>query len=164
MIADEIQTGLGRTGKMLCCDWDQVRPDMVLLGKALSGGFYPVSCVLADNHIMDLIKPGQHGSTYGGNPLASSIVPVSVQVLKDEGMIENSLNLGKYFYESLQQIKSDKIVAVRGGKGLFSAIEFDHKNKKLGWNFCMKASELGLLAKQTHDTTVRFSPPLIIRK
>jgi len=155
LICDEVQTGLGRTGKLYCSQWENVKPDIILLGKALSGGFYPISAVLTSREIMDVIKPGEHGSTYGGNPLACAIARTAVKVLIEEGMIENSLKLGTVLFKELQSIKKDFIKEVRGGKGLFAAIEFHEKSKVTAWDFSMKLKENGLLAKPTHGTTIR---------
>jgi len=162
-IADEIQTGLCRTGKMLCCDHENVRPDILILGKALSGGAMPVSAVLADDEIMLTIKPGEHGSTYGGNPLACKIAITALEVLKEENMAENAENLGKLFREELQKINSPHILKIRG-KGLLNAIIIDHEDKDAAWNLCLELKQNGLLAKQTHGDIIRFAPPLIITK
>ena len=162
-IADEIQTGLGRTGKMLCCDHENVRPDILILGKALSGGAMPVSAVLADDEIMLTIQPGEHGSTYGGNPLACKIAITALQVLKEENMAENAENSGKIFREELKKINSHHILKIRG-KGLLNAIVIDHNDKNAAWNLCLKLKENGLLAKQTHGNIIRFAPPLVITK
>jgi len=162
-IADEIQTGLGRTGKMLCCDHENVRPDILILGKALSGGTMPVSAVLADDEIMLTIKPGEHGSTYGGNPLACKIAVTALEVLKEENLSENAENLGNFFREELYKIKSPHIVQVRG-KGLLNAIVIDHENQNAAWDFCIALMENGLLAKPTHGDKIRFAPPLNITK
>ncbi len=162
-IADEIQTGLCRTGKMLACDHENVRPDILLLGKALSGGTMPVSAVLADNEIMLTIKPGDHGSTYGGNPLACRVAITSLQVLKDEKMAENAAVVGELFRKELEKINSKHISIIRG-KGLFCAIVIDHANKNAAWELCLQLKEEGLLAKPTHEDKIRFAPPLIINK
>jgi len=163
LIADEIQTGLCRTGKMLCCDHEDVRPDILILGKALSGGTMPVSAVLADDEIMLTIKPGEHGSTYGGNPLACKVAMTALEVLKEENMAENAENLGKIFREELQKINSPHILKIRG-KGLLNAIVIDHEDKDAAWRLCLELKENGLLAKQTHGDIIRFAPPLIITK
>jgi ornithine--oxo-acid transaminase len=161
-IADEIQTGLGRTGKMLACDHENVRPDILVLGKALSGGILPVSAVLADDEIMLTIQPGEHGSTYGGNPLACRVAMEALQVLKDEKMAENAAVLGKVFRERMSAIKSPLISLVRG-KGLLNAIVIKpFGNNKTAWDVCMALKEKGLLAKQTHKHIIRFAPPLVI--
>jgi ornithine--oxo-acid transaminase len=162
-IADEIQTGLGRTGKMLTCDYENVRPDILILGKALSGGMMPVSAVLADDEIMLTIKPGEHGSTYGGNPLACKVAITALQVLLDEGMAENAVVMGKLLREELSKIHSPHIAIVRG-KGLLNAIVIKHKDKEAAWELCLELKENGLLAKPTHGDKIRFAPPLIISK
>jgi ornithine--oxo-acid transaminase len=160
-IADEIQSGIGRTGKMLACDHENVRPDLLLLGKALSGGAYPVSAVLADDEIMLTIKPGEHGSTYGGNPVACKVAMVALDVIKDEKLVEKSEYLGKIFREEMRSIKSDMVELVRG-KGLMNAIIIRPKNGKTAWDVCLKMKELGVLAKPTHGHIIRFTPPLVI--
>jgi ornithine--oxo-acid transaminase len=162
-IADEIQTGLARTGKMLACDHEHVRPDILILGKALSGGMMPASAVLADDEIMMTIKPGEHGSTYGGNPLASKVAITSLQVLKDEKMTENAAAMGKLLREELKKIGSLHIAMIRG-KGLLNAIVIDHRNNDAAWELCLALKENGLLAKPTHGDKIRFAPPLIINK
>jgi ornithine--oxo-acid transaminase len=162
-IADEIQTGLSRTGKMLACDHEDVRPDILLLGKALSGGMMPVSAVLADDHIMLTIKPGEHGSTYGGNPLGCRIAITSLQVLKDEKMAENAVVMGELLRSELKKIDSPHISIIRG-KGLLCGIVIDHPNKDAAWELCLEMKENGLLAKPTHGDKIRFAPPLIINK
>lgn len=169
-IADEIQTGLARTGKMLACDHEQVRPDILLLGKALSGGMLPVSAVLCDDEIMMTIKPGEHGSTYGGNPLACKVSMVALQVLKDEKMAENAAEMGALLRSELQKLQSPYISLVRG-KGLLNAIVIKHANKEAAWDLCVQLKEnaclpdrLGLLAKPTHGDKIRFAPPLVITK
>jgi ornithine--oxo-acid transaminase len=162
-IADEIQTGLGRTGKMLACDHENVRPDILVLGKALSGGMMPVSAVLADDEIMLTIKPGEHGSTYGGNPLASKIAITSLKVLQDEKMAENAHTMGELLRRELSALHSKHIKTVRG-KGLLSAIVIGHINDEAAWEFCLELKRNGLLAKPTHGDKIRFAPPLIITK
>ena len=162
-IADEIQTGLCRTGKMLCCDHENVRPDILILGKALSGGTLPVSAVLADDEIMLTIQPGEHGSTYGGNPLACKIAITALQVLQEEKMAENSEVMGNIFRQELQKNNSPHIAAIRG-KGLFNAIEIKHTDKNAAWKLCIELKENGLLAKPTHGDKIRFAPPLIINE
>jgi len=164
-IADEIQTGLGRTGKLLACDHEQVRPDILILGKALSGGVLPVSAVLADDEIMLTIKPGEHGSTYGGNPLACKVAMAALQVLKDEHMAENAAEQGAYFREQLAALQHPYISAIRG-KGLFTAVVIGghHKGKDAAWDLCLRLMEHGLLAKPTHGDKIRFSPPLVITR
>ena len=163
LIADEIQTGLARTGKMLACDHEGVRPDILLLGKALSGGTMPVSAVLADDEIMLTIKPGDHGSTYGGNPLACKVAIASLQVLIDEGMAENAATLGEVFRSGLLALNSKHIAIVRG-KGLFNAIVIDHPDKDMAWEMCIAMKNNGLLAKPTHGDRIRFAPPLLITR
>jgi ornithine--oxo-acid transaminase len=162
-IADEIQSGLGRTGKMLACDHEGVRADIIILGKALSGGILPVSAVLADNEIMMLIKPGQHGSTYGGNPLACAVAIEALKVLKEERMCENALVQGNYFRAQLEALNSPFIKIVRG-KGLFTAVVIEHPSlgKDAAMELCLIMMENGLLAKPTHGDKIRFSPPLVI--
>ena len=162
-IADEIQTGLSRTGKMLACDHENVRPDILVLGKALSGGTFPVSAVLADNDIMLNIKPGEHGSTYGGNPLACAVALESLKVLKDENMTENAEVMGELLRNELRKLNSPFISVIRG-KGLLNAIVIDHANKEAAWELCLVLKENGLLAKPTHGDKIRFAPPLIITK
>jgi ornithine--oxo-acid transaminase len=163
LIADEIQTGLGRTGKMLACDHENVRPDILVLGKALSGGVYPVSAVLCDDDIMMNIKPGEHGSTFGGNPLASKIAMTALQVIRDEQMVINADIMGDILRKELEELKSPFISLVRG-KGLLNAIVISHRNKDAAWKLCMALQENGLLAKPTHGDKIRFAPPLIISK
>ena len=162
-IADEVQTGLARTGKMLACDHEGVKPDILVLGKALSGGLMPVSAVLANNEIMLTIKPGEHGSTYGGNPLACAVAMEALKVLKDEKLAENSEKLGVIFRDQMNALKkeTDVITLVRG-KGLFNAIVIKEKNGKTAWDVCVKFAEHGLLAKPTHGDIIRFAPPLVI--
>lgn len=160
-IADEIQTGLCRTGKLLACDHENVRPDILILGKALSGGTLPVSAVLADDAIMLTIKPGEHGSTYGGNPLACKVAITALTVLKEEGMADNAEKMGNLLRNKLQEIGSPLIKTIRG-KGLLNAIIIDHPNKEAAWELCLKMRDNGLLAKPTHGDKIRFAPPLII--
>ncbi len=162
-IADEVQTGLGRTGKMLACDWEEVRPDILILGKALSGGTLPVSAVLCDDPIMMNIKPGEHGSTYGGNPLASKVAMAALQVIKDENLVYNAFYLGKYFRNELEKIKHPLIKQIRG-KGLLNAIVLNTTDENCGWDLCLKFMEHGLLAKPTHHYIIRLAPPLCISK
>ena len=162
-IADEIQTGLCRTGKLLCCDHENVKPDILILGKALSGGAMPISAVLADDEIMLTIKPGEHGSTYGGNPLACKIAVTALQVLKEENMAENADNLGNFFRQELNKIQSPHVSKIRG-KGLLNAIVINHEDTDAAWNVCLALKENGLLAKQTHGDIIRFAPPLVITK
>ncbi len=161
MIADEIQTGLARTGKMLACDHENVRPDILILGKALSGGTLPVSAVLADDGIMLTIKPGEHGSTYGGNPLACKVAIAALQVLKDEKMAENAENMGILLRTGLEKLNSPYIKTIRG-KGLLNAIVIEHNNPNAAWELCLALKENGLLAKPTHGDKIRFAPPLLI--
>jgi ornithine--oxo-acid transaminase len=160
-IADEIQTGLCRTGKVLACDHEQVRPDILILGKALSGGTIPVSAVLADDPIMLTIKPGEHGSTYGGNPLACRVAIASLKVLKDENMAQNAAAMGELFRNKLRELEHPGIRVVRG-KGLLNAIEIKHPDKDAAWHLCMELMKNGLLAKPTHGDKIRFAPPLVI--
>ncbi len=162
-IADEIQTGLARTGKMLACDHEQIKPDILILGKALSGGTMPISAVLCNDEIMLTIKPGEHGSTYGGNPLACKVAITSLQVLKDENMADNAEHMGTYFRKKLQNINSPFIKEVRG-KGLLNAIEITHKDNDAAWSLCIEMMKNGLIAKPTHGDKIRFAPPLIINK
>ena len=162
-IGDEIQTGLARTGKMLACDHENVRPDVLILGKALSGGMMPVSAVLADNEIMMTLKPGEHGSTYGGNPLACKVAITSLEVLREERMAENAEEMGKIFRSELKKINSLHIADVRG-KGLLNAIVIDHRDKEAAWDLCLALKENGLLAKPTHGDKIRFAPPLLINQ
>ena len=162
-IADEIQTGLARTGKMLACEHEHVRPDILLLGKALGGGMIPVSAVLADDEIMLTIKPGEHGSTFGGNPLACKTAIAALQVLKDEKMIENAEIMGQLLRTELQNLRSKHIAVVRG-KGLLNAIVIEHINREAAWDLCVQLKENGLLAKPTHGDKIRFAPPLVITK
>lgn len=163
-IADEVQTGIARTGKLLACDHEGVRPDVLILGKALSGGAYPISAVLADDDIMLTIKPGEHGSTFGGNPMAARIAVAALEVIKEENLAERAEKLGEIFRSELRNIKSDIIEEVRG-KGLLNAMVIKSKeNGKTAWNVCLKMAELGLLAKPTHDNIIRFAPPLVIEE
>jgi len=163
MVADEIQTGLARTGKMLACDYEAVRPDILILGKALSGGTLPVSAVLADDTIMLTIKPGEHGSTYGGNPLACAVAIASLQVLKEEKLAEKAAELGNFFRDELKKLNSPFIETIRG-KGLLNAIVIKHTDKEAAWALCLQLKENGLLAKPTHGDKIRFAPPLVITK
>lgn len=162
-IADEIQSGIARTGKMLACDHENVKADILILGKALSGGMYPVSAVLCNDEIMLCIKPGQHGSTYGGNPLGCKVAISALNVVIEEKLAENSAELGKVLMNELKSIKSDLITLVRG-KGLFVAMVIKEKNGKTAWDVCLKLAENGLLAKPTHGDIIRFAPPLVITK
>ncbi|MBS1640366.1 MAG: ornithine--oxo-acid transaminase [Bacteroidetes bacterium] len=160
-IADEIQTGLCRTGKLLACDYENVRPHILILGKALSGGTMPISCVLCDDEIMLNIKPGEHGSTYGGNPLACAVAITSLEVLQEEKMAENATTMGNLLRSELAKIQSPFIKIIRG-KGLLNAIVIEHENKDAAWQLCLALKENGLLAKPTHGDKIRFAPPLII--
>jgi len=160
-IADEVQTGIARTGKLLACDHEGVRPDILILGKALSGGVLPVSAVLADDDIMLTIKPGEHGSTFGGNPLACKVAIAALEVVKNEKLAENSERLGKIFRKEMSSIKSDMIELVRG-KGLLNAVVIRPKNGKEAWDVCLAMKEKGLIAKPTHGHIIRFAPPLVI--
>jgi ornithine--oxo-acid transaminase len=162
-IADEIQTGLCRTGKLLASDYDDVRPDILMLGKALSGGVIPISAVLCDDDIMDTIKPGEHGSTFGGNPLACVVAVAALSVLRDQNLADNAYQMGQLFRSELEKINSPFISIVRG-KGLLNAIEVTHQNPNAAWDFCMVLKENGLLAKPTHGNKIRFAPPLIISR
>jgi ornithine--oxo-acid transaminase len=162
-IADEIQTGLCRTGKMLACDHEGVHPDILILGKALSGGLLPVSAILANDDIMLCIKPGQHGSTYGGNPLAAKVAIASLEVLRDEKLAENANRLGKILLDELKSIRHEMIQLVRG-KGLFCAMVIKPYKGKDAWDVCIALKENGLLAKPTHGDIIRFAPPLIINE
>jgi len=165
-IGDEIQTGLGRTGKMLCLEHSGVRPDVLILGKALSGGLYPVSAVLADDAVMLTIQAGQHGSTYGGNPVACHVATAALNVLRDEKLVDNAAALGEVFRSDLtQRLGPLKWVTDVRGKGLLNAIELDHDAVPKGvtaWDICMRLRDAGLLAKQTHENIIRFAPPLVI--
>ena len=163
MIADEIQTGLARTGKMLACDHENVRPDILILGKALSGGVLPASAVLADDEIMLTIQPGEHGSTYGGNPLACAVAIAALQVLKAENMMENAEAMGELLRSEITKLNSPFIEIVRG-KGLLNAIVIKHTNPEAAWDLCLTLKENGLLAKPTHGDKIRFAPPLVITK
>lgn len=160
MICDEVQTGIGRTGKLLCVEHESVRPDILILGKSLSGGFLPVSAVLCDNHIMDHIKPGQHGSTYGGNSLACATAMKAVEVVLEEGMVENSAKMGDYLINFLKKnLVSNRIKDIRG-KGLFIGLEFEEGD--LAYKFSKILLKNGLIAKPTQQNIIRFSPPLVI--
>lgn len=165
-IADEIQTGIARTGKLLAVDHENVKPDILLLGKALSGGVYPVSAALANNDIMDVITPGSHGSTFGGNPIAAAVAMEALQVVKDEKLAENAQELGEYFREKMNDyIKESNIVKLVRGKGLLNAIVInDTEDSDTAWNICLKLRDNGLLAKPTHGNIIRFAPPLVMTK
>ncbi len=162
-IADEIQTGLARTGKMLACDHENVRPDILILGKALSGGTLPISAILADDTIMMQIKPGEHGSTYGGNPLACAVAMKALEVLKSEKMAENAAAMGALLRSELEKLQSPLIKLVRG-KGLLNAIVINHPDPEVSWELCLHLKDLGLLAKPTHGDKIRFAPPLVINE
>jgi len=165
-IADEVQTGIARTGKMICCDHHGFKPDILILGKALSGGVFPVSAVLSSNEIMLTIKPGEHGSTYGGNPLGCKVAIAALKVVKDEKLCQNSLEMGNYFRKKLNEyiFHSNAVKLVRG-KGLLNAIVIDdHEESDTAWNICLKLRDNGLLAKPTHGNIIRFAPPLTINK
>lgn len=163
MAADEVQTGLGRTGRLLCCDHENVRPDVLILGKALAGGVLPVSAVLADDDIMLTIQPGEHGSTYGGNPLACAVAMAALEVIRDEHLSENSERLGRIFRDELRDIPCSRVTMVRG-KGLFNAIVIEPRENITAWEVCLKMMEEGLLAKPTHGDIIRFAPPLTINE
>jgi len=160
-IADEVQTGIARTGKLLACDHEGVKADILILGKAISGGVMPVSAVLANNEIMLTIKPGEHGSTFGGNPIAGKVAIAALEVVKDEKLAENAERLGKIFREEFSGIKSDMIELVRG-KGLLNAVVIRNKPGKTAWDVCVAMAENGVLAKPTHGNIIRFAPPLVI--
>ncbi|MYL30571.1 ornithine--oxo-acid transaminase [Halobacillus halophilus] len=158
-IADEIQAGLGRSGKMFACDWEGVTPDMLILGKALGGGVFPISCVVANKDILGVFNPGSHGSTFGGNPLACAVSTASLEVLEEEKLAERSLELGTYMMEELKSIDNPKIKEVRG-KGLFIGVEMTEPARR----YCEQLKEKGLLCKETHENVIRFAPPLVIQK
>ena len=160
-IADEVQTGLARTGKLLACDHEEVRPDILILGKALSGGVYPVSAVLADDEIMLCIRPGEHGSTYGGNPVAAKVAIAALEIIKNENLAERARDLGEKFRAELKKIDSPMVELVRG-KGLLNAIVIKPTRGKTAWDVCLALKENGLLAKPTHEHIIRFAPPLVI--
>jgi len=160
-IADEIQTGIARTGKLLACDYENVHPDVLILGKALSGGVFPISAVLADDEIMLTIKPGEHGSTFGGNPIAAKVAMAALKVVKDEKLADNAEKLGHIFREELRSIQSEMIEQVRG-KGLLNAVVIRPKGGKTAWDVCVAMKDNGLIAKPTHEHIIRFAPPLVI--
>jgi ornithine--oxo-acid transaminase len=163
-VADEVQTGLGRTGKMLACDYEDVRPDILILGKALSGGVLPVSAVLADDEVMLSIRPGEHGSTFGGNPLACSVAMAALKVIEDEDLSGNAMRMGEQLRNALQSISHPLLASVRG-KGLLNAIVInDSPDSDTAWNLCLKMAENGLLAKPTHGNIIRLAPPLVINE
>ncbi|QOS98976.1 ornithine--oxo-acid transaminase [Brevibacterium sp. JNUCC-42] len=159
LLADEIQTGFGRTGKMFATDWEGIKADMYIMGKALGGGVFPISAVAADREVLGVFEPGSHGSTFGGNPLGCAVAVAALEVLEEEGLVERSLELGAYFMEKIKEIKNPHIKDVRG-KGLFIGLELDTEARP----YCEKLKTLGLLCKETHDTTIRFAPPLVISK
>ena len=162
-IADEVQTGIARTGKLLACDWEGVRPDVLILGKALSGGVCPISAVLADDPIMLTIHPGQHGSTFGGNPVAAKVAIAALEVIRDEKLAENALAMGEIFRSEVRKIQSPFIELVRG-EGLLNAVVIKPIDGKTAWDVCLKVRDNGLLAKPTHDHIIRFAPPLVINE
>ena len=163
-IADEVQTGIARTGKLLACDYEDVHPDILILGKALSGGIYPVSAVLSGNEIMDVIHPGQHGSTFGGNPVAAAVAISALEVIREERLAENAYALGKIFRKQLTELcKTSKIASFVRGKGLLNALVVNNESdENLAWDICLKLLENGILAKPTHTNIIRFAPPLVI--
>ena len=165
-MADEVQTGIARTGKMLATDYEDARPDVLILGKALSGGVLPVSAVLADDEIMMCIKPGEHGSTYGGNPLACAVAKTALKVIKDENLEENAMLMGDYFRKKMNDLaKESDLVNLIRGKGLLNALVInDSEDSSTGWDICLKMKEKGLIAKPTHGNIIRFAPPLVINK
>ena len=163
-IADEVQTGIARTGRLLACEYEEVKPDILILGKALSGGVYPVSAVLSSNEIMDVIKPGQHGSTFGGNPLAAAVAIAALEVVRDERLAEKAYELGLIFRQEMTEFcKTSKVAEFVRGKGLMNALIINNtQHKNLAWDICLKMAENGLLAKPTHTNIIRFAPPLVI--
>jgi len=161
MICDEVQSGLGRTGKKLAVEWEGVRPDIITLGKALSGGFYPISAVLCDDHIMENIRPGDHGSTFGGNPLAAALAPVALDILKNDNCYERSVEQGEKFRNTLGGLNLPLIHLVRG-RGLMNAVVIDESGDRNAWNLCLNLKSKGVLAKPTHGNIIRFTPPLIM--
>ncbi|MDG2342102.1 MAG: ornithine--oxo-acid transaminase [Cytophagales bacterium] len=165
-IADEVQTGIARTGKMLATDFEEARPDILILGKALSGGVLPVSAVLADDEIMMCIKPGEHGSTYGGNPLACAVAKAALEVIKDENLEDNAMEMGNLFRNNLEKLKEkSKLINLIRGKGLLNALVInDTETSSTAWNICLKMKDNGLIAKPTHGNVIRFAPPLVINK
>ncbi|MCM0606918.1 MAG: ornithine--oxo-acid transaminase [Xanthomonadaceae bacterium] len=162
LLADEIQTGIGRTGKLLACEYENVKPDILILGKSLSGGTMPISVVLTQDSVMDVIKPGSHGSTFGGNPLAAHVVIAALNTVHDEKLVENSHLRGEQFRKELAHLKKLPFVKDIRGLGLMNAIEIENSPKRSAWDICMKLMEAGLLAKPTHETTIRLTPPLVI--
>lgn len=163
MIADEVQTGMGRTGKWLACSWEDVRPDMICLGKSLSGGMMPISMTLADNFIMDLIQPGTHGSTFGGNPLGSAVAKAALEVIEDENLTENAANMGELLRSELANLKGGALLDYRG-RGLMNAIVIDDSRGKSPWDFVLECARNGLLVKTTHENIVRLTPPLVVNE
>ncbi len=165
-IADEVQTGIARTGRMLAVDHENIKPDVLILGKALSGGMYPVSAVLADDEIMNVIKPGQHGSTFGGNPLAAAVAMAALDIVLDEKLAENAERLGAMFRERLNDfIQTSNICSLVRGKGLLNAILInDNEDSDTAWNICLRLRDKGLLAKPTHGNIIRFAPPLVMNE
>lgn len=163
-IADEVQTGIGRTGKLLACDYENVHPDILILGKALSGGVYPVSAVLSSSEIMEVFKPGQHGSTFGGNPIAAAVAIAALQVIEEEKLTENAARLGEIFRSVIQQLcQKSHVASFVRGKGLLNALIINNdQTKNLAWEICLRLKEHGLLAKPTHTNIIRFAPPLVI--
>jgi ornithine--oxo-acid transaminase len=163
-IADEVQTGIARTGKLLACNYEDVHPDLLILGKALSGGACPVSAVLANDEIMEVIHPGQHGSTFGGNPIAAAVAITALEVITDEKLADNAMRLGKIFREEMQKYcRNSKIASFVRGKGLLNALVINNEgHKDLAWDICLQLAENGLLAKPTHTNIIRFAPPLVI--
>jgi ornithine--oxo-acid transaminase len=159
LVADEIQTGFGRTGKLFACEWESVKPDVYIMGKALGGGVFPISAVAADEEILGVFNPGSHGSTFGGNPLGCAVAIAALDVLKEERLVERSAELGAYFIEKLRQIDSKNVKEVRG-RGLFIGLELIEPARP----YCEKLKGLGILCKETHETTIRFAPPLTITK
>jgi ornithine--oxo-acid transaminase len=163
-IADEVQTGIARTGKLLACGYEDVHPDILILGKALSGGVYPVSAVLSSNEIMDVIHPGQHGSTFGGNPLAAAVAISALQVIEDEKLAENAFKLGEIFRHEMRKLcETSTVASYVQGKGLLNALVINNEgHNNLAWDICLKLMANGLLAKPTHKNIIRFAPPLVI--
>ncbi|KAL2172237.1 hypothetical protein VTG60DRAFT_7081 [Thermothelomyces hinnuleus] len=163
LICDEIQTGIARTGRMLCSEWAGIRPDMVTLGKAISGGMYPVSCVLADRAVMGVIEPGTHGSTYGGNPLGCAVSIRALELVEEEGLVEKADRLGRIFREGVEAFQSPIVQTVRG-KGLLNAVVIDESRAggRTAWDLCLLLKDKGVLAKPTHGNIIRFAPPLVI--
>eukprot|EP00274_Cyanoptyche_gloeocystis_P005078 CAMPEP_0196655358 /NCGR_PEP_ID=MMETSP1086-20130531/5112_1 /TAXON_ID=77921 /ORGANISM="Cyanoptyche gloeocystis , Strain SAG4.97" /LENGTH=432 /DNA_ID=CAMNT_0041987627 /DNA_START=56 /DNA_END=1354 /DNA_ORIENTATION=- len=160
-IADEIQTGIGRTGRLLACDWEAVKPDILILGKALSGGVYPVSCILSSKEVMLCIRPGEHGSTYGGNPLACAVAMAALEVIRDEDLTAKAEKLGSWFRQQIRDLRCPFVVKVRG-KGLLNAFVIDPSFHRSAWEICLLMKHRGLLAKPTHDNIIRLAPPLVI--